>query len=489
MLRLEILRLTNLLTKVSSSFEPSIEITVQNMSLLGLPNELLFPVAKELAPHDLRALVLTNRRLAVVLTSALHDSAAKDKKHAVAALFWAAAIGREAMVRLILEKGPRLVIEDTTTHGNNHTTSICKVLHDGPAECSDEVVKKVLEKGANLVIRDNFKRRTGLNWAIENKRKTLLKLLLENGANTEARINDNEQTVLHLAAEGGDEAAARLLLHKGAHLRIQKDVMQPLPWEIKNLCADVSSVDCHGYMPLHLTARAGHVKLVELLLDSDANINAQNSVTPLYLAAKHDKESVVALLLKRGADPNLKNDSGMTALHLAVLYRFGSVVELLLEYGADVSIRDRHGVTVLHVAAENGDEILTKALLKKDADINARNDYGITPLHLSAKYGHVSVVEILLNEGADIAAENSDGHTALYLAARRNYSSSHRAAAELLLKRHGAEDKSKFYGFRGLGFEHASGGIEIERGHIYAPDVPRPFTSAVQGGGRWAGGI
>lgn len=446
--RLEILRLTNLLTKVS--FKPSIEITTRNMSLLGLPNELLFPIAKDLTPHDLRALVLTNRRFAIILTSVLHDSATNDKKHAVAALFWAAAIRCEPMVRLILEKGPRLVIEDTSIYGNSHTTSICKVLHDGPAECSDEVIKQVLEKGANLVIRDNFKRRTGLNWAIENKRKTLLKLLLENGANTEARINDNEQTVLHLAAEGGDEAAARLLLHKGAYAGTQKDT-QPPPWEIQNLCADVSSVDSHGYMPLHLTARAGHVKLVELLLDSDANINAQNSVTPLYLAAKHDKESVVALLLKRGADPNLKNDSGMTALHLAVLYRFGSVVELLLEYGADVSIRDRHGVTVLHVAAENGDDILTKALLKKDADINARNDYGITPLHLSAKYGHVSVVEILLNEGADIAAENSDGYTALYLAARRNHSSSHRAA-ELMLKRHGAEDKSKFYGLMGAGF-------------------------------------
>lgn len=409
------------------------------MSLLKLPNELLFPVAKELAPHDLLALILTNRRLAIVLTSVLHDSAVNDKKHAVAALFWSAAIGREAMVRLVLEKGPKLVIEDISTYKNDHPSSTVTILHSVPGKCSDEVVKKVLEKGANLVVRDNLKRRTSLNWAIENKKKTLLRLLLENGANTEVRVNDNEQTVLHLAAEGGDEAAARLLLYRG-------------PQVTQSQCADVSSVDRHGYMPLHLTARAGHVQLVELLLDSHANIDAQVSVTPLYLAAKHDKESVVALLLKRGADPNLRDNKGMTALHLAVLYRFESVVELLLQHGADVSIRDRHGATVLHVAAENGDDVLTKVLLKKHPNINARNDYGTTPLHLSAKYGHVSVVEILLNGGADIAAENSDGYTALYLAARRNHSSSHRAA-ELLLKKHGAQDKNSFYGSLGTGFQ------------------------------------
>lgn len=102
------------------------------MSVLDLPNELLFPIAKELAPHDLHSSVLANRRFTVALSEILHDSAANDKKHTVAALVGAAAIGHEAMVRLVLEKGPRLVIEDTSTCRNGHSSDIT------PAEYSEE---------------------------------------------------------------------------------------------------------------------------------------------------------------------------------------------------------------------------------------------------------------------------------------------------------------------------------------------------------------
>lgn len=392
------------------------------MTLLDLPNELLLPIAKELYPSDLRALVLTNRRLANLLMSDLHKSAVTNKKCALAALFWAAAVGREAMVRLVLEKGPKIVIDDICTYdfANPHsTTSTSKklnVMFEGPSKCRDDVVKQVLKKGVFLVVTEGRRTWTCLHWAFENKQKALFRLLLDRGASTEVLVNVSQQTILHRAASVGDEVSAKLLLRERCRADIYTQLLQF--GTLKSQRADIGRLDLLGYTPLHLAARAGKVKLVELLLDNGARIDSQINDTALHLAAKHEQEAVVALLLRRGADPNLKDACGMTPLHLVVLYRFKAVAEMLLLNGADITTRDRHGTTVLHVAAENGDEALTKLLLREGSHVNidVKNHSGNTPLHLAAKYGHESVVAILLKEGADIQIKNSDGKTAVYLA-------------------------------------------------------------------------
>ncbi|KAH0610788.1 uncharacterized protein H6S33_011215 [Morchella sextelata] len=403
------------------------------MALLDLPNELLLPIAKELHPSDLRALVLTNRRLANLLMSDLHKSAVTNKKCALAALFWATAIGREAMVRLVLEKGPKIVIDDICTYGANSLNKKLQVMFEGPSKCSDDIVKQVLKKGVFLVVTEGRRTWTCLHWAFENKHKALFRLLLDKGASTEVLVNVSQQTILHLAAWEGDEVSAKLLLRKRSRVDTHTQLLQF--GTLQSQRADIGRLDLLGYTPLHLAARAGKVKLVELLLDSGARIDSQIHDTALHLAAKHEHEAVVALLLKRGADPNLKDACGMTPLHLVVLYRFKAVAEMLLLNGADITTRDRHGTTVLHVAAENGDEALTKLLLREGSHVNidVKNHSGNTPLHLAAKYGHESVVAILLKEGANIQNKNKDGKTAVYLASLWSNKS-----VEEFLRKHGA---------------------------------------------------
>ena len=63
-----------------------------------------------------------------------------------------------------------------------------------------------------------------------------------------------------------------------------------------------------GWPALHLAAMMGQVKVVRLLLDRGANIDAQNSSrwTALMNAAHHDKVDVVCLLLERGADKTIR---------------------------------------------------------------------------------------------------------------------------------------------------------------------------------------
>ena len=58
---------------------------------------------------------------------------------------------------------------------------------------------------------------------------------------------------------------------------------------------------------------------------------------PLHEAAFQGHESVVRLLLERGADPSPKDIYGATPLHHAAWGGYEAVVLLLVEHGADVS--------------------------------------------------------------------------------------------------------------------------------------------------------
>ena len=55
--------------------------------------------------------------------------------------------------------------------------------------------------------------------------------------------------------------------------------------------------------------------------------------------ARKDRESIVSLLVEKGADVNAKNIDGKTPLHKACEYGNEAIVSLLLEKGADVNAK------------------------------------------------------------------------------------------------------------------------------------------------------
>lgn len=56
--------------------------------------------------------------------------------------------------------------------------------------------------------------------------------------------------------------------------------------------------DDHGFSPLHWAAKEGHSKIVELLIQRGARVNATNrgDDIPLHLAAAHGHREVVQLV-------------------------------------------------------------------------------------------------------------------------------------------------------------------------------------------------
>jgi ankyrin repeat protein len=114
-------------------------------------------------------------------------------------------------------------------------------------------------------------------------RPAAISLLLSKGAAVDALSrNDFHNTPLVVAMLGDAVNAARLLLASGA---------------------DVELPEKGGFRALHIAAETGDPRLVELLLDHKAQVDAKadDGTTPLGVATKKGKDGIAKLLRSHGA--------------------------------------------------------------------------------------------------------------------------------------------------------------------------------------------
>ena len=203
----------------------------------------------------------------------------------------------------------------------------------------------------------------------------------------------------------------------------------------------------------------GHEIVVKLLLDKDANVNAEDSVgrTALYLAALNAHIEIAQLLLDKGANVNTADSEGQTALHQAAFNGHTEIVQLLVSKCASINTADATGWTALNLAALNGHTRIVQLLLDKDANIDIANSEGGTALHWAARNGHTEIVQLLLNKGANIDTADSEGWTALYWAALNG----HPEIVQLLLNKGANIDTADSEGWTALYWATRNGHTEI----------------------------
>lgn len=83
-----------------------------------------------------------------------------------------------------------------------------------------------------------------------------------------------------------------------------------------------SQRDAEGITPLHLAAKWNRHSIISILLDAGVNINLvnQKNETALHFAARYGAPETVVLLLAAGADPAIRNSDNKTAADLARHY-------------------------------------------------------------------------------------------------------------------------------------------------------------------------
>ena len=195
-------------------------------------------------------------------------------------------------------------------------------------------------------------------------------------------------SALMLAARSGNEALAKLLLAHSSELATMRD-------EKNNLA-------------IHKAAQYGHDKVLNLLLQHDADSQAANikENTPLMMATRFGHSSTTANLLRNGADKNRGDDMGWTSLMRAAANGHTKVVVELLKGSGDaleVDAQDKaDDTTALMAACKSGQLDTASLLLDHGANALLQDNRKLTVLHHSASAGHDLVVKALLQQPDEV---------------------------------------------------------------------------------------
>ncbi|KAF7616974.1 hypothetical protein AFLA_005025 [Aspergillus flavus NRRL3357] len=283
------------------------------MSLLTLPNELLFCIATLLLPsvQDVDSVAKASKILYAIANPILyhHQIFHQDS----AALIWAAQHGKADPCNRLLQEGA-----NPNTHDLQHRTPLSWAARNGHTEVS----AILLCAGTIDPNAPDAHLQTPLAWAARHGQPSPFTAFdsLRPTTTTDA---------MHPKA-GDYLAIVKLLLSaKGIPARIVK-LLLAIP------TIEPDQEPNFGSRALLTAVEAGYTDVVEALLTHekvDPSLPSKHGITALASAAQLGRTHIVRLLLAKGSDPDRKDRKGMTPLMLAAEREHVEAVELLVSTG------------------------------------------------------------------------------------------------------------------------------------------------------------
>ena len=126
--------------------------------------------------------------------------------------------------------------------------------------------------------------------------------------------------------------------------------------------------------------------------------------------------------LSNGLYIERKDDNGYTALHLAASIGDDRVIRMLGDAGADLNAPNNEGLTPLMTAVSLGYTSTVETLISLGVDLDVVDAGGNSAVILASAYGYERLVDILVKSGASTKIENVEGNTALSIASLSEYS-------------------------------------------------------------------
>ncbi|KAI8910189.1 ankyrin repeat-containing domain protein [Gorgonomyces haynaldii] len=169
--------------------------------------------------------------------------------------------------------------------------------------------------------------------------------------------------------------------------------------------------------PLIYCLQKRRESLAKLLIESGAKDLVSNNSTPLMLMLEHGYFDLAASFIKKTeCMANVMNQCGVTVFGLACKRKQTQICELLVPH-LDFTWKNVHSRTHLHEASRYGMPSICQKLLDGGVDPNQADFQHNTPLHESVRHCCFQTTRLLLEHGANPNTVNNWGMYPLMIAA------------------------------------------------------------------------
>lgn len=173
---------------------------------------------------------------------------------------------------------------------------------------------------------------------------------------------ENGLSPIIVAAYNNQAGIAEFLTEKAGNLTVFESAATGKTNQLSRLLARdpllVNAYSEDGYQPLGLACFCGQLEAAEFLIKASASLNSPShndlKATPLQSAVAAGHIKIVTLLLDHDADPNVREQGGGTPLHTAARNGDSQIIRILLFNGANLAIRSQAGKLPIDVALEAG---------------------------------------------------------------------------------------------------------------------------------------
>jgi ankyrin repeat protein len=172
---------------------------------------------------------------------------------------------------------------------------------------------------------------------------------------------DDAGAVVELLARGFDPNAPDDKGQVGLFLALRDDSPKVLAALLSHPGVKIDATNSADESPLMMAALRGRLDWTRQLLERGARVN-RPGWTPLHYAASGPEPKVVLLLLERGADIEALSPNGTTPLMMAARYGAQDAADLLLARGASAGARNAAGLNATDFARHAGRADLAASL-------------------------------------------------------------------------------------------------------------------------------
>ncbi len=294
---------------------------------------------------------------------------------------------------------------------------------------SKDIVELLLNNGADITLK-NKNKQTALDIATQEGHPEIV-ALLKNPANIKGEVKATESLAISETKKIDKNSLSPELFAKAKeknHDAVIKAVLNNNYDEVKKAIENGGKVNFQttfGFTPLIVATIEGNKKIIELLLQNGAFVNAYDAGGFCFMEYTDETLPINGVKVFLEKKPDIGKAGLFPASSPIVCASTNGnleIVKLLLEHGAKPFFRNEINDTALDAASWGGFLDIVKLLHKNGAVVDGQIKEGYSPLTRAVSGGHIDIVNYLIDNGANPNIKTPRGETLLDIAKAKKHS-------------------------------------------------------------------